>query len=213
MEWIMDRMKKQAMEFYGAETLFVFYETRPEIIERILPPPLKPASRLLVTVLLANYPSTNMGITYLESALFVSAAYNNEEGLFTLSMPVTNDMALIGGREINGYPKKMADIEFKRTGKVVSGWTERRGISFMELKANLTGKYKDNYAEEVATRFLNPPMDIVMFNVKSFARPERTSGSRGAWGRAAWTAAGSTKPWSAGRTASRWAGTPITPTA
>ncbi|MBT8363653.1 MAG: acetoacetate decarboxylase family protein, partial [Deltaproteobacteria bacterium] len=49
-------------------------------------------------VLVANYPKTNFGISYLESALFLRAAFEGEEGNCCLSMPVTSDMALIGGR-------------------------------------------------------------------------------------------------------------------
>ena len=30
-----------------------------------------------------------------------------------LSMPVTSDMAMAGGREIFGFPKKMADISLQ----------------------------------------------------------------------------------------------------
>jgi acetoacetate decarboxylase len=61
----------------------------------------------------------------LESALFLQAEYNGEEGAYCLAMPVTNDMALILGREVFGYPKKMADIYIKRNGEKVEGWTER----------------------------------------------------------------------------------------
>jgi len=58
-------------EFYDMERLTVFFETKPEVVRRLLPPPLKPASLPIGTVFVANYPKTNFGVTYLESALFL----------------------------------------------------------------------------------------------------------------------------------------------
>ena len=121
---------------YDAEVLTVYFETKPEIVEKLLPPPLEPTALPIGAAFVANYPKTNFGVRYLESALFLLAQHNGEEGAFCLSMPVTNDIALILGREIFGYPKKMADIDIERKGENVSGWTERHGIRFFEVKAN-----------------------------------------------------------------------------
>lgn len=62
--------------FYDAEMLTVYFETRPEIVARLLPPPLKPAKEPFGGAFVANYPRTNFGVTYLESALFLQAEYN-----------------------------------------------------------------------------------------------------------------------------------------
>lgn len=171
-EWITEHIKP-TVEFYGAEMLTISYETRPEIIERLLPPPLKPSSLPVVNVFLATYPNTNFGVKYLESCLLVKTKYNDEEGCFIVSMPVTDDMALVTGRELYGYPKKMADIELKRSGNMVSGWTERHGVKFMELKANLTGRSVNSHAEETADQFLVSLRDSVVFTFKCFGSPDR----------------------------------------
>lgn len=53
---------------------------------------------------------------------------------------MTNDMALIWGREIYGYPKKIAEtIRVKREGNKVTGVCIRKGIPIIEIKVNLTG--------------------------------------------------------------------------
>jgi acetoacetate decarboxylase len=75
----------------------------------------------------ANYPRTNFGVSYLESALFLRAEFDGEEGNYCLAMPVTNDMALILGREVFGYPKKMANIQFRRQGKEIKLLIRRPG--------------------------------------------------------------------------------------
>ena len=130
-------------DFYDAEILTLVWETTPEAIERLLPPPLKPAEKPLVLAFVADYPSTNFSLPYKESALLVRASFEGKEGFYCLAMPVTNDMAMAGGREIWGYPKKLANIALQREGDTVEGWTERHGIQFMKVKANLNIKMLD----------------------------------------------------------------------
>ena len=162
-------------DFYDAEMLTLLWETKPEIIARLLPAPLKPASQPVAMAFVANYPKTNFDVTYYESALFIRASYNGEEGNYCLSMPVTNDMAMAGGREMFGFPKKIADIHLKRDGEVISGWTERRGIRFMEVKAKMTGKFNDAQAQEAILNMAKSDdgtMRGISFNYKYFPAPE-----------------------------------------
>jgi acetoacetate decarboxylase len=134
------KLASKKAEFYDAEMLVVMWETRPEIIKRLLPPPLKPVKRPLVTAFLAHYPRTNFGPPYYEGALFLRAEFEGVPGNYCLSMPVSGDMAMAGGRERFGYPKKMASISFKRSGDKVEGHAERHGIRFFGLRAELIGK-------------------------------------------------------------------------
>ena len=155
-----DLMKsgKPTADFYDAEMLNLVWETTPEAIENLLPPPLKPAPRPLVFAFIAYYPSTNFSVPYHESALLVKASYKGEEGFYCLSMPVTDDMAMAGGREGWGYPKKMANISFSRDGDTVTGYTERHGIKFMQVKARLSGKVNNDNAalDEIRGLGINP---------------------------------------------------------
>lgn len=167
------RKSQPTAVFYDAEMLTVYFETTRDIATRLLPPPLKPARNPFGAAFIANYPRTSFGVAYLESALLLQAEFNGEEGAYCLAMPVTDDMAMIGGREVFGYPKKMANIALKRAGNAVEGWTERRGIRFLEARATLTGRFNDEeaqqrMAEEAAAR-LNP----VVYNFKYFPAPGR----------------------------------------
>ena len=74
------KMTRETYDFYDAEMLTVIWETKPEIVKRLLPPPLKPGKMPLAVAFVANYPKTNFGVTYLESALFLRAEFNGEEG-------------------------------------------------------------------------------------------------------------------------------------
>lgn len=116
--------------FYDAEMLTVYWETKPEIIERLLPKPLKPAGRPLVNAFIADYPATNFCPPYREAGLFVLADYNGELGNYCLSMPITSDIGMAMGREVCGLPKKMADVRMQVEGDSISGSIGRQGIDF-----------------------------------------------------------------------------------
>lgn len=165
---------QQTAQFFDAEMLTVYFETKPEIVKQLLPPPLNPGPMPVAGVFVANYPKTNFGVTYSESALFLQAEFDGEEGAYCLAMPVTDDMALILGREVFGYPKKLANISLEREGQEVKGWTERRGTRFLEVRAKLTGTFNDEAAQKMMLENMGTEPDLVVFNFKYFPSPERT---------------------------------------
>jgi len=73
-------------DFFDAEFFSVIWETKPEIIERLLPPPLEPTDRPIVRAYVSNFPKTNLGISYREAALSILCQYNNEPGFYFLAM-------------------------------------------------------------------------------------------------------------------------------
>ncbi|MFO7965007.1 MAG: acetoacetate decarboxylase family protein [Desulfobacterales bacterium] len=170
-EEIAKRISRSA-DFYDAEVLMVYFETRDDVVNRLLPPPLRPSIAPVGGIFVANYPKTNFGVSYLESALFLTAQHNGDEGIFFLAMPVTDDMAMIGGREVFGYPKKMAKIDVKKEGATVKGWTERHGIRFVEIEAQLTGKFNDTAFQQLMLENMAPDSDVVVYNFKHFPAPE-----------------------------------------
>ncbi len=170
----LEKLLLETFDFFNAEMLTVVWETKPEIVARLLPPPLKPAKRPLAIAFLANYPETNFGVTYQEGALFLLAEFNGEEGTYCLAMAVNNDMAMIGGREVFGYPKKMATIELEREGNVMKGWIERHGVRYLEISANLDGTLNTGDAAEILLEAFgmdeNPVRTVL--NFKYFPAPE-----------------------------------------
>lgn len=168
---------KGTADFYDAEMITVIWETSPEAIEKLLPPPLKPTALPIVMAFVANYPATNFSLPYSESALLVRASFEGQEGSYCLSMPVTDDMAMAGGREIYGYPKKMANIVLRKEGDVVEGWTERHGIRFMKIKARLTGKMNDSAGADLLRSLglgitAGQTSSTIAYNFKHFPSPE-----------------------------------------
>lgn len=169
-----DRNLHKTGEFYNAEMVTVYFEINRRTAEELLPPPLKPASQPLGLAFIARYPETNAGFSYSESALFLFASHNGTEGVFCLSMPVDNDMALIIGRELSGFPKKMADICLKRDANEVNGWTERHNVRFLEIKARLNGTLNDESRREFISKLYEPESTLSIYNMKYFPSPDRT---------------------------------------
>jgi len=80
-------------------------------------------------------------------------------------------MAMAGGREEFGYPKKLANIEFKRSGDSVKGHVERHGLRFFEIQAKLTGKPdSEDFPSLIASK--EKDGGIVNYNFKYFLAPD-----------------------------------------
>jgi acetoacetate decarboxylase len=125
-------------KFTGARMMGVMFETDPEVTARLLPPPLEQADTPGGLIFIADYPVTNLGPGYREAALFVRCKYRGEAGSHCLSMPITNEARMHNGRDVFGFPKKMAEIHLEKDGRRVHGWVERVGVRFVEIELTLT---------------------------------------------------------------------------
>ena len=140
-------------KFPGAEILGIMYETEPEIVARVLPPPLEPAMEPWALCFIAHYPVTNLGPGYNEGAIFVRCRFDGEVGNYCLSMPIDDEARMHNGRDIYGFPKKLAKIRLKRDGQRVEGSIERFGCRFVTLRANLMNKM-DQLPMKIGPNFL-----------------------------------------------------------
>ncbi|MFH8518726.1 acetoacetate decarboxylase family protein [Streptomyces gelaticus] len=108
------------------------WESAPDAVAAVLPPPLEPARRPLVrasisTVELPGYP---LGA----GSVAVAAVHDGHEGWYPLVMPMTHERALTGGREVFGEPKKLGEVTVERDGLVVRAALARHGIAFVEVR-------------------------------------------------------------------------------
>lgn len=167
------RLSSLELQFAGAEKLQVFFRTDPDVVARIVPKPLRPADEPRAVAFVARYPETNFGLPYDEGALFVEVRWGKERGLYCLAMPVTDDMALIGGREVYGFPKKLADrVTLDRSGASVAGSVVRKGTEVLRIEATLTGPAApadlDRLGREVDDGSGRRGREAVCFNYKFF---------------------------------------------
>ena len=160
-------------EFEKAEMLFITFKTDSKVCREILPKQLSPSSDCLATVFVAKYPKTSFGSVYNEGALFLHCEYKGERGSYCLSMPVDDDMALIGGREQFGYPKKMADkITLKRNGNTIIGSVIRKGVEIIHIECELTEKCPSDFTNGFGYPTTDwdgvPCVKMISFLFKSF---------------------------------------------
>lgn len=94
-------------QFVNREYFIINYETDPELLKAILPPPLELIEPIVKYEFIRMPDSTGFG-DYTESGQIVPVRYKGEEGTFTLSMFLDCMSPIVGGREIWGFPKKIA---------------------------------------------------------------------------------------------------------
>jgi acetoacetate decarboxylase len=113
------------------------YETDADIVAAVLPPPLAAGERPEVGVTISQVavhlaPGFDVSIG---AAIFgVRAVHDGTEGLYMITMPMTTEGAVVGGRETYGEPKKLAEIAFDWDGEVMSAAVTRHGVAYLELK-------------------------------------------------------------------------------
>jgi len=121
-------------------TLRAVYETDPKLIAALLPRPLQPAARPQVSVVLskvAMHISPEMTFEIGAGSLGVMASYDGVEGAYLITMPMTTEAAVVGGRETFGEPKKLAEVTLDRQGNEVRASATRMGITYLELRGTL----------------------------------------------------------------------------
>jgi len=122
-------------------TLVAIYETDPEIVAAVLPPPLEPTHDALVRVTIASVDMQRPGIPIFGAATFaVMARHEGTEGDYALVMPMSTEQSVIGGRETFGEPKKIGEITLDRNGTDVVGRVTRLGTTFIEVRGTITGE-------------------------------------------------------------------------
>ncbi len=125
-------------EFEQFRSITALYETDPEVIAAVLPPPLTPTERPLVSVSVSHIGVSNGLQPFGAAGLAVECSYEGLVGTYPLTMPMSTDSAVIFGRELYGEPKKVAEIQVVKSGDQVRGTVERYGVTYIELFGAVT---------------------------------------------------------------------------
>ncbi|MFI6643507.1 acetoacetate decarboxylase family protein [Streptomyces sp. NPDC050504] len=113
------------------------WESDPDVVAAVLPPPLKPAEQPLVRAVVSKVelPGYPLGA----GSVAVAAVHDGVPGWYPLVMPMTHERALVGGREVFGEPKKLGEVTVERDGLVVRAALARHGIAFVEVRGAVSG--------------------------------------------------------------------------
>ncbi len=104
---------------------------------RWVPFPLKLASPARASIFTAWFPETRFGSVYREAGLFLHVEHGRKRAVFSPWMLVDDDVALILGRELLGYPKKMGEIDFRIEEGRVAAVASRRGAELVRMEGTL----------------------------------------------------------------------------
>ncbi|MGH9212812.1 MAG: acetoacetate decarboxylase family protein [Acidimicrobiales bacterium] len=114
-------------------SLTASYETDPDVVAAVLPPPLEPTGEPLVRVSIARVDLGRGLPPFGAGTVAVQARHDGAVGNYPLVMPMTTEQSVIGGRETFGEPKKLAQVTLDRDGRQVTGRVTRLGVTFVEL--------------------------------------------------------------------------------
>jgi acetoacetate decarboxylase len=147
MRWVKNEAQLRKAEEQNPEflpstmrQLRALYETDPGIVAAVLPKPLEPTAQPLVGLTVSDitmHIRPGIDITIGAAVFGVQATYEGVEGLYLLTMPMTTEGAVVGGRETYGEPKKIAEIDFERNGDDIVASVTRQGIRYIEVKATI----------------------------------------------------------------------------
>jgi acetoacetate decarboxylase len=118
-----------------SEALTAIWETDPDVVAAVLPPPLEPPERPLVRATVTKVDMA--GYVFGAGYFAVAALHEGKAGEYPLLMPMTSERAVIGGREVYGEPKKIGEVVLSRDGGHITGTMARHGITFVELRGEL----------------------------------------------------------------------------
>jgi acetoacetate decarboxylase len=120
-------------------SLRVVYETDPALAAALVPRPLVPSPRGEMQVTFSHVAMQLPGMTIeIGSTIFgARASYDGEEGTWLVTMPMTSEQSVLGGRDTYGEPKKIAQIAFAREGDTVTASVTRLGIPYLSARGTL----------------------------------------------------------------------------
>ena len=93
--------------FVDREFLIVTYRTDPAALAEVVPEPLKVGEPLVKYEFIRMADSTGFG-DYTESGQVIPVSFQGQEGSYVHAMYLDDEAPIAGGRELWGFPKKLA---------------------------------------------------------------------------------------------------------
>ena len=122
---------------------------------KMLPWGMKLTDPPTATLFIADYRKTGFTVPYKESGVLVHVKTLFGTGYHCCWMQVDDDTALIYGRELLGYPKKLAKIDFEETPETIKASVTRRGVKVLSIEG------KRGPSQSVP----DPVFDVKIFNI------------------------------------------------
>lgn len=137
-------------------SLRAVYETDPAIVAAVIPRPLAPAARPEVVAVVSQltiHLGGGMEFELGAGTFGVAAHHEGTPGTYQITMPMTNEVAVLSGRDTYGEPKKLAEIELGREGDEVWGRVTRMGMTYLELRGTVAASLGPGKGQEYSYCF------------------------------------------------------------
>jgi acetoacetate decarboxylase len=106
--------------FRNREYIVISYRTDPEALAAVVPEPLEVLEPIVKYEFIRMPDSTGFG-DYTESGQVIPVRFGDQQGVYVHSMYLDDDAPIAGGREIWGFPKKLASPKIAHEGDVIVG--------------------------------------------------------------------------------------------
>src|SRR5258706_9364366 len=123
--------------YRDAQYLVADLELDAQVAARWIPRPLRLAKPARAQIFTANFPNTTFGSVYREAGVLIEVVHGWKHAIYSPWMLVDDDVALIVGRELLGYPKKLGEFEWEHTGDRIRAVTRRRGHELLTMEGTL----------------------------------------------------------------------------
>ncbi len=140
---LLEMMSPGAWLYRDAHYFVADMEIDPVAAARWVPRPLRLASPARASIFTAWFPECSFGSVYHEAGLFLHVRHRRRDALYCPWMLVDDDVALILGRELLGYPKKMGTIELAIEGDSIRGLASRRGAELLSMEGRIGERVTD----------------------------------------------------------------------
>ncbi len=139
--------------FLNREYLIITYRTDPELLERVVPKPLELAAPLVKYEFIRMPDSTGFG-DYTESGQVIPVRFQGETGGYTHAMYLDDDPPIAGGRELWGFPKKLARPTLRVEHDTLLGTLDYGSV---RVATGTMGYKHEAIEDEVALKGLREP--------------------------------------------------------
>ncbi|MEX2081840.1 MAG: acetoacetate decarboxylase family protein [Dehalococcoidia bacterium] len=129
--------------FLDIHSLALTFDSDPDVIRELLPPPLTPGDRPQVSISVSEIRHSNCVGPFNGCSVNIACEFEGEPGQYCLTMPMSTGFAVTFGRELYAEPKKLAEIELHVYGDHARGTVTRYGIPYIELQ----GRFEDPMQE------------------------------------------------------------------
>lgn len=139
--------------FINREFLIITYETDLDLLREVVPEPLEVTEPLVKFEFIRMPDSTGFG-DYTESGQVIPVRYKGKAGGYTHAMYLDDQPPIAGGREIWGFPKKLAQPKLQVVNETLLGTLEYGPCRI--ATATMGYKYETLDAKKVAESMTSP---------------------------------------------------------